>query len=82
MDRTAAYDALLAGGKSVDMLRLFKLLTLKRREYADTHKKLHMGDLRILSAVEKIITEEFSFVLGIDKSEVVPYIVNKIENIA
>ena len=78
-DRAAAYDLLLSGGKSADLLRLFKVLTLKRREYAESHKKLYAGDIRILSAVEKIITEEFSFVLGIEKSEVIPYIISKIE---
>ena len=37
-------------------------------------KKLHIGDERILQEAEKMICDEFSYVLGISKEEVPDYI--------
>ena len=57
-----------------------KNLALNKRETESKKKKFHVADSRYLSIVEKIITEDFSFVLGIDKSEVISYIIEKTES--
>ena len=61
------------------MLWLFCVLT--NYEIESQRKRHYAGDAKILAAVEKIITEEFSFVLGIDRSKVIPYILGRMKDL-
>ena len=42
-------------------------------------KKLHVADERMLQEAEKMICDEFSYVLGIPKEEVPSYITNSMK---
>lgn len=76
--RIATFDRLLSSGDRASILWLLKVLSAKRDEEATKNKRLCSNEERILSSAEKIITEEFSFALGLSKEDVVPYILNKV----
>jgi len=75
--RHQEFTALLTGGDTVDILWLVKVLSLKRIEMQQQKKTLFAGDAKLLAIAEKLITEEFAFVLGIDRSKVIDYIIRK-----
>lgn len=75
-ERALNFENILSSGKRSKLLRLIKLLSLRRVEAMKNKKNLSVSDSRILATAEKIITEEFAFVLGIDKNDVIDYILS------
>ena len=51
-----------------------KTLSLRRAEAALQKKKLRTTDEKLLAAAEKAVYEESAYSLGCERSEVVPYI--------
>lgn len=76
--RSANFAKLLAGGNSAEVLWLFKSLSLYKKKLKDENRKFYDSDNKMLNAAEKIITEEFAFVLGIGRDEVIPYIMQRL----
>lgn len=72
--RAEYFDRLLTEGCCSDIIGIY----IKMMKYKDSiesgRKKLYASDAKILAAAERIITDEFSFVLAIPKSEVLGYI--------
>lgn len=77
--RIVAFDRLLSSGNRESILWLVKVLNAKKEQDAAKGKRLCTNEERILSTAEKIITEEFAFALELDKKNVVPYILARIE---
>lgn len=77
--RAACYDELMSEGTCCGILRIFLSLRRHREEIEGSRKKLYASDARLLAASEKILTDEFSFILGIDKSDVTTYLCEEIE---
>ena len=77
-ERAHSYTEILTEGNSAKILSMIKTLLNKKRELLENNKKLSANDLKILSSAQKMITEEFAFVLGIEKDKVEEYIVNKL----
>lgn len=80
-ERAEYFDELLTRGGTADLLWLHCVLTNYKREIEGQRRKLYANDAKVLAAAEKIIAEEFSFVLGIDRSEVMSYISDRMENL-
>lgn len=80
-ERTAFYEQKLLNGDRAEILWLIKRLTSEKLEREKQKKKLYAADARILATAEKIITEEFAFTLGINKNEVIPYIIERVKNV-
>ena len=76
--RTEYFNKLLRSGDKAAVLWLVKALSLHKTEVEKKKRSFYASDKRILNAAEKVITEEFAFVLGIAPEEVIPYIVNKL----
>lgn len=72
--RAEYFDRLLVEGQCSDILRIFLTLRRHKEGLEGGRKRLYASDARILTAVEKIITDEFSFVLGIPRGDVLEYI--------
>ena len=51
-----------------------------QREVMERGKKLHIADERMLREAEKMICDEFAYVLGISQEEVPAYITSGLEN--
>lgn len=76
--RAEAFGEILRGNDRAKILWIIKVLSLYKRELEENKKKLYASDAKLLAAAQKAITEEFAFVLGIQREEVIPYIINKI----
>jgi len=77
-ERAKHFEELLNGGVRCELLWLIKVLSMHKTEVEEKNKRFYISDKNILTAAEKVITEEFAFVLGIDKSDVVQYIRKRI----
>jgi len=78
-ERATFFDSVIKSGNRTQILKIFKLLSLRKLELEAQKKKLHANDERILSVVQKQIIEEFSFVLSIPQNEVVSFIIDEIK---
>ena len=77
-ERSSVYKGIIAAGDAKALLSLIRCLYEKRAELAEAGKKLPASDSGILESAEKMIREEFAFVLDIEESSVADYIVSKI----
>ena len=76
--RRDAYNEILRDGDRVGMARIIKTLFLRQQELAGKRKKLHIADEKILKETERVLYEEFAYVLGIGQDEVLPFILQKL----
>jgi RNA polymerase-interacting CarD/CdnL/TRCF family regulator len=74
-ERFALGDETVAKGEVKDVLSLMLLLMEKRQEAISTKTKFFAHDERNLNTAKRIISDAFAFPLGIDRKEVVDYIV-------
>ncbi len=72
--RKEEYSRIIKDADKREIIRLIKTLYLRRKELAESGKKLRSTDENYLSLAENMLFEEFAFALDIDKSEVVEYI--------
>ncbi len=79
--RAAQFEAMLEEGTRSRILWIIKMLTFHRAQAERENKKVYAADVRILETAEKIITEEFSFALKIEKEQVIPYIIDHLQSI-
>ncbi len=77
--RAASFSERLGSGDRAELLKIIRILGQHKREVEAQKKKFYVSDERILTAAEKFITEEFSFVLGIAPTDVVPYILERLK---
>ncbi len=78
--RPLVYKAVLARGDRTEILRLVKILSLHKLKVERQKRKFYACDEQVLSVAERVVTEEFAFVLGIQPSEVIPYIMGRIKS--
>ena len=76
--RKEEYSRIIKDADKHEIIRLIKTLYLRRKELAESGKKLRSTDENYLSLAENMLFEEFAYALDIDKSEVVKYIENHI----
>lgn len=77
--RREEYRRILASGDRVELIRVIKALYLHRQRQKENGRKLHLTDENFLKEAEKLLYDEFALVLGIDRSEVLPYIIQELE---
>ena len=78
-ERKAFCQATIKSGDRLEMLRMIDMLYIHQEEMKDQKKHFHVTDERFLREAEKLLHEEFSFVLGIPRAEVVSYIGERVE---
>ena len=74
MQRKAEYSRIIKDADKHEMISLIKTLYLRRKELAESGKKLRSTDENYLNLAENMLFEEFAYALDIDRSEVVEYI--------
>ena len=72
--RKEEYSRIIKDADKHEIIRHIKTLYLRRKELAESGKKLRSTDENYLSLAENMLFEEFAYALDIDKSEVVEYI--------
>lgn len=76
--RMAAFEQVLRGGEIAEILWLVKILNLHKIEMRESGRKFRSCDEKVLTHAERVITEEFAFVLGLRRESVIPRIVDYI----
>ena len=76
--RSAAFEEILVEGDRGSIISLIRMINQKKTELENNKKKMYASDLRLLSSAMKFVSEEFSFVLGIEKDSVESYIAERI----
>lgn len=77
--RAERFNEILTKGTRAETLWLVKSLLRHKAEVEANNRKFYASDARILAAAEKLVCEEFAFVLGCDKNDVIEYISSHIE---
>lgn len=77
-ERTDVFGEILREGDRPRLLCMIKLLSLHKTETEADKKKFYANDQKTLAAAERLIQDEFAYVLGIPRDEVSDYIVRRI----
>ena len=78
IERSEAFRAVISGGDRVELIRLIRQIRAHEQEQLGKGKRLHLSDERFLKEAEKMICEEFSLVLNIDRTEVLSRILRAV----
>jgi len=78
-DRKEKYKEILVRGDRTELVQLIKTLYVHKQNQKQVGKKLHLADERFLKDAERMLYDEFAFVLDITPSQVLPFIVGEIE---
>ena len=68
----------LKNGDRVELMRLIGMLYSHQTEMKENNKHFHIADERYMKEAEKLINEEFAYVLGIEQKDVQNYIAKRI----
>ncbi len=72
--RAEYFSSIIAEFERAKTLAVIKCLSRHKRECEERRKKMYASDLKLLTYAEKMIRDEFAFVLGIKREEVFDYI--------
>ncbi len=78
-DRREKYSDILRSGDRRQLVRLIKTLYLRQTERKEQKKKPSAEDDRFMREAEKILYEEFAYVLHIRREQVLPFITQQIQ---
>lgn len=77
--RSQRYTDIIKSGDRARIISVMLTLVARRSNLSGTGKKLRISDERALRDCERIISDEFSYVLGIPPEKVLPYIKDNIK---
>jgi CarD family transcriptional regulator len=77
--RQESFKDILRSGDRRELIGMTKALYNHRQKMMARGRKLHMNDERVLKEAEKLICEEFAVVLDINPSEVMPFIIHRLD---
>lgn len=78
-DRKRIYQEALTSGEREQLVRLIKTLHVRREKREEQKKALLLSDERFMKEAERILYEEFAYVLKIDRDQVLPLIMQEIQ---
>ena len=78
-DRRRMFQEILNSGDRGRLVRLIKTLYLRQQNRLEQKKNLLMSDEKFLKDAERILYEEFAYVLKLERDQVLPFIMNQIE---
>ena len=78
--RTLEYESILLNGTISQKLYIYKVLSQKKEENIINKKKMYICDSKVLTTVERLITQEFAHVLNIPINDVVPFILDTLSS--
>ena len=77
--RTESFTEIIRGGDRARIMSLYKTLSLRKKEAEEQRRKLYVSDERTLHSAEKMIVEEFAYVLDIPRADVIGYISDRLD---
>ena len=78
-DRKERYQQILSSGNRTELVRMIKALHSHQQEQQKKGRRLHISDERFMKEAEKMLYEEFAYVLNIRKEEVLPFILQQVQ---
>ncbi len=78
-ERREKYTDILRSGDRRQLVRLIKTLYMRQAERKEQKKKPSAEDERFMRDAEKILYEEFAYVLHIQREQVLPFITRQIQ---
>lgn len=79
-ERKEAYKRIIANGDHVELIKMIKAIYFHKEEREADGKHLYLSDERFFKEAERILYDEFQYVLKIRKDELLSFIFAKIEN--
>lgn len=77
--RAEVFGQILSGGITAELLKLISCLYLEKQTRSQGGRKFCATDEKLLSTAERMVSEEFSYSLGIPQNKVTSYIADRIE---
>ncbi|MDD3222526.1 MAG: CarD family transcriptional regulator [Clostridia bacterium] len=77
--RKEKFRDIVSRADTYELIQLIEALLKHQKEAVERGKKLHIADERMLREAEKMICDEFAYVLGIAQEDVPNYIDNSIQ---
>lgn len=81
-ERKEKYKSIIAGGDGRKLVQIVKTLYMHQNDQKAKGRKLHLCDERFLKDAEKILYDEFALVLGLDRAQVLPFIMQQVEPVS
>ena len=78
--RKEQYNKIIAKGNHVELIQMIKALYFHKQERESNGKRLYLSDERFFKEAERILYDEFQYVLGIERENVLPFIFRKIQD--
>ncbi len=78
-ERKECYKKIITDGNQSDLIRMIKAIHCKKLAREKKGKKLHISDERFLKDAEKILYDEFQYVLNLSEEDVISYIFARID---
>lgn len=79
-NRKERYREILTSGDRTELVKLIKTLYVHKQNQKQCGRRLHLTDERFLRDAEKMLYDEFAFVLEIEPDEVLGFISSKLNN--
>ncbi len=77
-DRKRKFTSALASGDRSEIVTLIKVIDEEKSRRLDIGKKISASDEVFLSEASKLLYEEFSYVLGLTREQVIPFILGEL----
>lgn len=79
-ERAMFFEEILKSGELSKVLSILKLFLLRKENVDKKSYRTFARDEKAFAAAQKTVTEAFAYPLGIGKTEVIPYIIERIKN--
>ncbi len=77
--RKERYRQIITNGNHSELIGMIKAIYFVKKDREEKGKKLYISDERFLKEAEKILYEEFQYVLNLSEQDLMPYIYARIE---
>ena len=77
-ERKEHYKRIISGGNHVELIKMIKALYFHKLEREAEGKHLYLSDERFFKEAERILYDEFQYVLGVKREELLPLIFQRI----
>lgn len=78
--RKERFKQIISGGNRRELVQLIKTLYLHRQNQKAAGKKLHAADEQYFKEAEDLLYNEISVVLNIQRSQIIPFIFQQVED--
>ena len=80
-ERKEQYKQIIASGNHMELIKMIKALYLQKQEREADGKHLYLSDERFFKEAERILYDEFQYVLDVSRDDLMNYIFGTIENV-